>query len=213
MPTVNIQQREVPPERFGRLAEYDGPANSVADIQQFIDQHGYVLLRQTLDRDKVMAARQEVLSRLHAVGEVQDPAIEGKVTWKSQRPDPATDDAVFCDDCNQWCGRTQDAARFGLPEDETALQELRPDNLNPLLALQPADPAAESSLQVDTWKCDSCGDTAALQLKLCAMVPDENGKLEEKSEDLTPSWSVTSATLDEINNAGNETPQESPDAG
>ena len=61
----------------------------------------------------------------------------------------AVSDEVFCDDCNQWCGRKPDTARLELPEDENALQDLRPDNLKPIMALESADSSATSFLKVD----------------------------------------------------------------
>ena len=91
----HIQQREIPPDRFGRLVEFDGLLDSPADVQQFLQEHGYIVFSQALDRESVMSARQEVLSRLSEVGEVAEPPIEGRVTWQSQRPDPTVDRGEF----------------------------------------------------------------------------------------------------------------------
>ena len=91
----HIQQREIPADRFGPLVEFDGPADSPAAVQQFLEKHGYIVFRQALDRSSVLSAREEVLSRLSEVGEIAEPAIEGRVTWQSQRPDPAEDRGEF----------------------------------------------------------------------------------------------------------------------
>lgn len=109
----------------------------------------------------------------------------------------AINEEVFCETCDQWCSRTPGALHLGFPEEESALEDLRPDNLIPLAALESVDSSAPIYLRVDMWKCNSC-DTAALQTKTCAMVPDDDGKLELKTDDLTQIWSTTSAVLDEI---------------
>ncbi len=101
MSGLKIQQREIPNEQFGRLVEYANATDSSTDLQQHLNEHGYLLLRQALDRDSVMAARQKVLSRLHDVGEIEDPPIDGKVTWRSQRPDPGVDGGEFWKSVNQ----------------------------------------------------------------------------------------------------------------
>ena len=97
---VQIQQREIPADRFGRLMEYEGRVDSTNDAQRFLQEHGYLLLRQALDAEKVMAARAEVLSRLHDVGEIAEPVIEGRVTWQSRRPDPTEDGGEFWNSVN-----------------------------------------------------------------------------------------------------------------
>ena len=91
----HIQQREIPADRFGRLVEFDGQSGSPADVQRFLQEHGYIVFRQGLDRGRVMSARKEVLSRLGEVGEVAEPVTEGRVTWQSRRPDPTEDGGEF----------------------------------------------------------------------------------------------------------------------
>ena len=91
----HIQQREIPVERFGPLVEFDGQVDSTADIQAFLQKHGYIVFRQELDRDSVLAAREEVLNRLAEVGEISEPILDGRMTGHSQRPDPAEDHGEF----------------------------------------------------------------------------------------------------------------------
>ena len=91
----HIQQREIPTERFGPLVEFDGSADSIADVQAFLQQHGYIVLRQGLDRSSVLNAREEVLTRLAEVGEVSEPIMDGRMTGYSQRPDPIEDQGAF----------------------------------------------------------------------------------------------------------------------
>lgn len=91
----HIQQREIPAERFGPLVEFDGPADSTADVQTFLQEHGYIVFRQVLDRSRVLSARQEVLTRLAEVDEISEPIMDGRMTGHSRRPDPTVDDGAF----------------------------------------------------------------------------------------------------------------------
>lgn len=89
MPTETIQQLAIPDELLGELAEYAGATEDGALLRAHIDEHGYVLLRGVLDRDEVLAGREEVFRRLEEVGEVQAPAIDGIATNRSQRSEVA----------------------------------------------------------------------------------------------------------------------------
>lgn len=90
-----IQQREIPADSFGRLVEFDGQPDSPTEVQQFLEDHGYIVVRQALDRATVLSAREEVLSRLHEVAEIAAPVMEGRVTWQSRRPEPTEDRGAF----------------------------------------------------------------------------------------------------------------------
>lgn len=85
MPTATVQQLAIPDELFGELAEYAGATEDGDALRDQIDDHGYVLLRGILDRDEVLAGREEVFRRLEEVGEVKAPAIDGIATNQSRR--------------------------------------------------------------------------------------------------------------------------------
>ena len=95
MSSVMIQEREIPAELLGRLLEYSGSLTSTSELQKSFTENGYLLIRAAIDCEKVLAARSEVMSRLHAVGEIQEPAIEGIATGISQRLRPQDDDGEF----------------------------------------------------------------------------------------------------------------------
>jgi ectoine hydroxylase-related dioxygenase (phytanoyl-CoA dioxygenase family) len=109
----HIQQREIPQDRFGRLVEFDGQSDSPADVQQFLQEHGYIVFRQGLDRASIMSARKEVLSRLNEVGEIAEPVIEGRATGQSRRPDPTEDRGKFWKSVN--CGHALREVTHGRP--------------------------------------------------------------------------------------------------
>ncbi len=93
--TATIQGREIPAERFGRLAEFPGAATDGTLLKQHLNDHGYVLLKAALDIDLVAAARSEVFGRLAEVGEIADPPRNGIGTGTSRRIDPADDEGAF----------------------------------------------------------------------------------------------------------------------
>ncbi|MBT4867968.1 MAG: hypothetical protein HON53_22935 [Planctomycetaceae bacterium] len=144
----HIQQREIPANRFGRLAEFDGQADSPADVQQFLQEHGYIVFRQCLDRERVMSARKEVLSRLGEVGEIAEPVIEGRVTGKSERPDPTEDRGEFWKSVNY--GRALRELTHGRPTYDivaTVLGEAARGH--DLMYLRPMPPGGVTPLHYD----------------------------------------------------------------
>lgn len=144
----HIQQREIPEDRFGPLVEFEGQVDSPADVQQFLAQHGYIVFRQGLDRDRVLSARAEVLGRLSDVGEIAEPAIEGRVTWESRRPDPADDHGAFWKSVNHGAGLravTHGRATHGLVT--TVLGENA--RAHDLMYLRPMAPGGVTPLHYD----------------------------------------------------------------
>jgi len=105
---------------------------------------------------------------------------------------------VFCEACWRWCKSTEEAARLMVPESDADLADLRADHLNPLFDLQSAPESANLHLGVDTWRCVRCGDTAALQIWICASVQDKKGKIHLNAASLTAIWSAPASVLARI---------------
>ena len=95
MSRVMIQEREVPVELLGRLVEYSGSRTSTSELQKSFTENGYLLIGDAIDCKKVLAGRSEVMARLHDVGEIQEPAMEGIATGVSGRPRPQDDGGEF----------------------------------------------------------------------------------------------------------------------
>jgi hypothetical protein len=73
-----------------------GPARGDgAELARRLAADGYVFLRGALDAAEVRAARQEVLERLVAVGEIQPPAAAGIATGASRRAESVGDLGAF----------------------------------------------------------------------------------------------------------------------
>lgn len=85
MSAPTIQTHDIPPELFGPLVEFRGAATDPVAVQTQLKEHGYVLLRQVLNRDDVVSVRNEVFTRLESVGEIQPPAVAGIATGDSRR--------------------------------------------------------------------------------------------------------------------------------
>ena len=101
MTTYRIQQLEIPPDLLGPLVEYHGDLDDHQTLEQTISEQGYVVLRGALDRAAVLAAREEVMTRLQEVGEVEAPPIDGIATGSSQRRETAGDLGEFWKSVNQ----------------------------------------------------------------------------------------------------------------
>lgn len=86
---------EIPSHRLGLLAEHTERVHDGASMRSALDTDGYLLLRGVLNRDAVLAAREEVFRRLVEVGEVKEPAIEGIPTGASRRTELHPDLGVF----------------------------------------------------------------------------------------------------------------------
>ena len=85
MPECVVQELEIPPEIVGELSDSSSCLDDPDELQQRLRNDGYLLLRQALDYEQVMAARRETLEALVEVGEIHPPAIEGIFTGTSRR--------------------------------------------------------------------------------------------------------------------------------
>lgn len=77
--------RPVPPGLLAPLRETPTWRERPAVLRERLEDDGYVLLRDALDRDAVLAARTGVFARLAEVGEVRAPSHEGIATGTSRR--------------------------------------------------------------------------------------------------------------------------------
>jgi ectoine hydroxylase-related dioxygenase (phytanoyl-CoA dioxygenase family) len=89
------QGQPVPDEMLGPLVECAPPHHDPSALRQVFDAEGYVLLRGALDRDDVLAARNEVFTRLGTVGEIEPPFDRGIATGTSRRREQAASLGTF----------------------------------------------------------------------------------------------------------------------
>ena len=89
------QHRHVPDELLGPLDEATCCLNNPELLRRSFADTGYVLLRDVLPRDAVLAARNEVFGRLAEAGEIQQPVEAGLPTGTSRRRELAPDLGAF----------------------------------------------------------------------------------------------------------------------
>ncbi len=80
-----VQEQPIPQEVMGELSDSSGCLADPPELQRRLKNEGYLLLRQVLDQDCVLAARQEILEALMDVGEIEPPAIRGVFSGTSRR--------------------------------------------------------------------------------------------------------------------------------
>ena len=85
----------IPSHRFGPLNERTDPIKDGESLRAALANDGYLLLRGVLDPRDVLAAREEVFSRLVEVGEIDTPAIEAIPTGASRRAELFPDLGAF----------------------------------------------------------------------------------------------------------------------
>lgn len=92
--------KPVPSDMIGALE----PARLSDNLQHTLDQRGYVLLRNLIDPDAVMAARHEILAALGSVGEITEPTANAVASGTSRRAELYPDPGSF------WRGLSESAA-------------------------------------------------------------------------------------------------------
>ena len=95
IPALTSLGHAVPANRFGLLNEHTSLVDDGESMRAALATDGYMLLRNVLDRDSVLAAREEVYSRLVEVGEVHPPALDGIPTGTSRRSELYPDLGAF----------------------------------------------------------------------------------------------------------------------
>ncbi len=89
------QQQPVPDEFLGSLVDATALRSDPAALRQSFAENGYLLLRDVLDRQEVLAAREEVFTRLAKMGEIQTPPAAGIASGTSRRRELAGDLCAF----------------------------------------------------------------------------------------------------------------------
>jgi hypothetical protein len=85
----------VPAEFLGPLVDSTTCLSDEIEVRRSFAEHGYLLLRQVLERADVLSARAEVLERLAGVGEIRQPAMDGIATGASRRVEMVGDFGAF----------------------------------------------------------------------------------------------------------------------
>jgi ectoine hydroxylase-related dioxygenase (phytanoyl-CoA dioxygenase family) len=93
--TAFIAGQPVPPALLGPLHEAGNWREQPQRLPGLLARDGYLLLRRALDRQRLMAARHEVLRRLAEVGEIAEPHEQAIATGGSRRAELWPDLGAF----------------------------------------------------------------------------------------------------------------------
>lgn len=92
---VTAHGHPVPEAYLGELKDSSALIEDGAILRARIAEDGYLFLRGVLDRNAVLAARENVFSKLVAVGEIREPAIDAITSCTSQRAEMVDDLGAF----------------------------------------------------------------------------------------------------------------------
>lgn len=87
--------REVPAKLGGKLRDSSALVGDQPKLRGRLAADGYIFLRDVLDKDEILAAREEVFARLVEVGEIEQPAMAGLGTGHSRRRELVKDLVAF----------------------------------------------------------------------------------------------------------------------
>lgn len=93
--TFSTHQHPIPVDMLAEMEDSAPLVGNPAALQQQMAESGYLYLRGVLDRENVLAARLEILTRLGAVGEFKEPLLEGLSSGTSQRAEKVADLGQF----------------------------------------------------------------------------------------------------------------------
>ncbi len=95
MDNCRVKGQPVPSSLIHEMVDSAPLLDNPTALRARLAEDGYLYLKGVVDRDVVMAARQEVFQRLVAVGEIKEPAIDGIATGDSKRKDLEPDLGAF----------------------------------------------------------------------------------------------------------------------
>ena len=95
MATAIAQGQTIPEQYLTPLRESADIIDDGRALQQRLQDDGYIYLRGFFDRADIMAARRDIFTRLAAVGEILEPAVNGIFSGVSKRRERVDDLGAF----------------------------------------------------------------------------------------------------------------------
>ena len=92
---LSTHTHEIPHDLLGELRDSADLVQDGEGLQARMQEDGYLYLRDVLDRDAVLKARIEILTKLGSVGEFREPLIDGLSSGASLRGEMVTDLGAF----------------------------------------------------------------------------------------------------------------------
>ena len=85
MDNCRVKGQPVPSSLIHEMADSASLLDNPTALRARLAEEGYLYLKGVVDKDAIMAARQEVFERLVKVGEIREPAMDGVATGDSRR--------------------------------------------------------------------------------------------------------------------------------
>ncbi len=95
MDNCRVKGQPVPSSLIHEMVDSAPLLDNPTALRARLAEDGYLYLKGVVDRDAIMAARQEVFQRLVAVGEIKEPAMDGIATGDSKRKELEPDLGAF----------------------------------------------------------------------------------------------------------------------
>ena len=95
MDNCRVKGQPVPSSLIHEMVDSASLLDSPTALRARLAEDGYLYLKGVVDKDAIMAARQEVFERLVKVGEIREPAIDGIATGDSRRKELEPDLGAF----------------------------------------------------------------------------------------------------------------------
>ena len=86
---------KVPKDLLGALNETDFNNSNDNDLRNNLEQDGYLFLRNAINYENILKARNDIFKKLNDVKELEDPFIEGIASGKSIRDKMHKDRGLF----------------------------------------------------------------------------------------------------------------------
>lgn len=95
MDNCRVKGQAVPSSLIDEMVDSASLLDNPTALRARLAEDGYLYLKDVVDKDAIMAARQEVFERLVKVGEIREPAIDGIATGDSRRKELEPDLGAF----------------------------------------------------------------------------------------------------------------------
>ena len=95
MDNCRVKGQPVPSSLIHEMVDSASLLDNPTALRARLAEDGYLYLKYVVDKEAIMAARQEVFERLVKVGEIREPAIDGIATGDSRRKELEPDLGAF----------------------------------------------------------------------------------------------------------------------
>jgi ectoine hydroxylase-related dioxygenase (phytanoyl-CoA dioxygenase family) len=176
MKNIVARGQPIPVQQVSELRDSSALLNDPGQLRRQFHDDGYVYLKNFFERSEIMAAREEIFTRLAEVGEIAEPVIEGIYTGTSQRKELITDLGRFWRSISEtWALRR---LSHGMPLHDLMGHLLNePARAQDYIFLRPANPGKATHIHCDYPFFTRTTETVATAWIALGDIPTELGPL------------------------------------